>query len=304
MASTVTRSTPSLLIPKLGVEFAEWTIPAQKERLTKTILKVIGDKKGQPGIPAVLVDIIVDFQKVAPSNFKCKIEARHWNYFIGRVAEGPPLPAEIEALAATSCPEEATLKGSSKKTPKTIGETHIAVQLPSMVNEEDLTFENFGRLIQRYFPQNTGGPREILGVGKYNQPPGYHTISKTVIEALGRQPIGQARWILMRNDLRLGIKGIPYSEHQEHIRDCLPDYRIPTAFEATLASVMIYLTTGERLFSRKIFKDNYTFTSDQVKGFRVYVGGFGKEGIQIGEHVSADRSGAVLLRPVIRLLED
>lgn len=292
MASTLTTS---LSIPKLGVEFAEWTTPAKKELLAKTIFKVIGDKKGRPGIPSDLVNIIVDFQKVPPSNFKCKIESRHWNYFIGRVEEGPPLLAEMEALAATPCPEGATLKGSSKKTPKTIGETHIAVQLPSMVNEEDLTFENFGRLIQRYFPQNTGGPREIIGVGKYNQPPGYHTISKTVIEALGRQPIGQARWILIREDLRLGIKGIPYAEHQEYIRDCLPDYRIPTAFEVTLASVMIYLTNGERLFS-SIFKDNYTFTSDLVKGFRVYVGGFGKKGIQIGEHVSNDRAGAVIVR--------
>ena len=185
-----------------------------------------------------------------------------WSEYFGDVGDVPLLPSDIENTLNEDCPF-----WSGRK----VRDTHLLVLVPEKVDGNPLTLNKCCSLLRRYFPDNIFG---------------YRDFDIDVKSEFGRSTPPSSHWVLLTRDIVPNSRGRTYegclsliSSHSVRPGICC---RFPTLLEVSVAVLLHYLRTGERLLGDNPVTYTYCYeiSSD---GFPPIVGRFGSAGLYIDD---------------------
>ena len=149
----------------------------------------------------------------------------------------------------------------------------MLVRLPKTLNG-GLTLKNLGQLAKKYFP---------------NSNEGYAYIWEDIIKEKGDNLIDKSRWVLMTKDVLPGSRNKSFDDQQKLVADLakkfLVNYQVPELLESTACILSQYFSSYKRLFND--IPSTYTRCMDNIQGYRLVVGGFSPNGLDIVCHIRA-----------------
>jgi hypothetical protein len=186
-----------------------------------------------------------------------------WTKYFGDVGVEPPLPYDIANILAGPCPIFSD---------KTVGDTHILVLIPKVIDGKPLTLNRLGELVKT--------PRE----GSGGHPSAYQYICNDVIDSHGDKSAGESHWVLMTRDVISGSKNRSYRDQHAWVADLAnragASYEIPHVLDAAVCIFMEHAASGKRLYNDQPFV--YTRCQEQTRnGNYVVVGSFAPAGLHV-----------------------
>lgn len=182
-----------------------------------------------------------------------------WARYFGDIGTEPPLPRDINRILNSPCP---IFQG------KKVGESHVLVLIPKMIDGEQLTIGTLEKLARA--PKGGGKATSLFVFDEYANEYWLRTTD-------------EPHWMLMTKDVIEGSRNRSYAEQQGLVADLAKrtgiGYEVPRLLEAAICILMRYVSTGERLFRSSLFIDSSsTYTSCQDKfgeeQLTVVLGGF------------------------------
>ena len=207
-----------------------------------------------------------------------------WERFFGDIGEEPPLPENIEKILNKPCPFWPN---------KTVKETHLLTLIPNTFNGKRFTLTYLEQIIQN---SKSGHATKYV----------FH--SKDLIKNLVEKDC-TAHWVLMTRDVIPGSRKKSFARHSKILADYNQrtglTYSPPHEIEAVVSILMHYVKKGEALYTLAGIggnkKETYTTCQEELKGWRVIVGGFfGAEGF-CRRFISSTKSSRDGVAGVIRL---
>nr|NGX62312.1 hypothetical protein [Chlamydiota bacterium] len=193
-----------------------------------------------------------------------------WETYFGDIGEEePPLPGNIWQILKSPCPFWPE---------KRVKQTHLLVLIPASVNDEPLTLESLGDLVQN--PQNGGH------ASKYD----LLDLSNKLRQESGKQ----SYWVLMTRDVLPDTRNKSYERQKEKVAEH-EGYVVSKAREAAVCLFMHHVSTKEQLYGHEPW--TFTLCEELVrKQFPAAVGGFGPGGLDVGSSHFVDDVGMGALR--------
>jgi len=257
ISAAASASQPTLITAKAPLEQQAKT--KRLEQMEKTVNILEASKLPNDGFPPHVLNLLAAYvpsaQSFHPEYPPTSFSPDKWNRYIGRVRNGP-VPPDIQAKLLRPCP---VFKG------KTVGETHVLYYIPLEVDAEPLTLNRFLAYIQN---TKNGGKSIKLNI--------YHW--KKLLKTYGDMPLTPG-WFLMLKTCLPGTKNKTYPEQQAVLKEFQrtnPKYREPNGVEAAVSILMEYIQSGDS--DTRLFIDEYTRTSDVLKGYGWIVGCFTPSG--------------------------
>lgn len=200
-----------------------------------------------------------------------------WNRFIGKT-EPHSFPLDTKKRLCQPC---SVFPG------KTLGDQHIVVDIPPLIDGQPLTLKRLIHYAQH--PQN-GGKAIKLNV-----------CWDKILEVLGDKPIQPGQYFLLKTCLP-GTKGKTHPQQLEvlnRLKKTNPEYCEAALIEVVVPALMEYIRSGDN--DIRLFLNEYARTSTIVGNWRLAFGGFGSgwpNVVHDRDDKAYDHIGlAVVLRP-------
>jgi hypothetical protein len=216
--------------------------------------------------PQRIIDLVLEYYQPL-SNV---IDTNQWNVRIGRVPNRSLLSG-TETLLSQPC---SIFHG------KTIGETHICIDIPPTVDGQPLTLNRI-----RHFAEHHRGNRIHLNI-----------YWDRILEELGDVPIPAGQCLLLKTCLP-GTKSKTYEEQIE-VLERHPEYTLATLPQVLVASLMEYIRSGGA--KTRLFDDEDARTSTTVGNWRLVFWGFGSGWPCVYDVDDGDADNAIGLAVVLR----
>lgn len=153
-----------------------------------------------------------------------------WEKHFGSIEAEPPLPKNIDQILNAPCPF-----WPGKK----IKDTHILVLIPKTINNQPLSLNVLDNLARN---PKMGSATELN-----------FSHDKRRVE-IGNCASGDTQWALMTKDIVPKSTDKMFQDQVNKLYKYTKDYTFPEAYEAAACILLHFLSTGERLFSKKYIR--------------------------------------------------
>ena len=169
---------------------------------------------------------------------------------LGDVGEEPPIPENMDAILAEPCPEALGLERFGT----TIGETHVLVLIPEILNGQPLTLGRFKTLLDR-----RDGPK----------------ITSWDPGGVENTPPNPSYWALISKDCIKNSKSKTHDQQKQMVAQLGENYRLPKVIEMAYGLYLQEKSHRGNLYDH----DNWTRCEEMnSRGYLLAVRGFGRGG--------------------------